>query len=530
MAIKTITIDERIKANVGSDPKTHTSVADYKGTLVICDSEGIKLFNGSNLQLIYSDTKITSSVVVVGDDLYYGTLSSSQYALFKYNFINGVSTRVVSIAGGEINNVIYKEGKIYYFYIKQDGNWRELYYRTYDINTGSLSSDNRIAYTTTGMAESQMWLDGDYLYMSYASDGAVRKFNLNTNTFTTDSYAFNEKVSGAGIYIQDNRVNKTFGSDRFNANVNYPTVREFEPNTQTVNTENVTGLTSEDLLGYKYVGFWDGAYCIATSKGLVKITYITYSLTYSFYDSTGQTLLYSVGDKYPITSLSFAKSDDGVSFIFNTLDGTITGGFTAKAPEGKSISGISLKAGSRATFLFGFQYDVSIYENCNFYLSLVTDRPPATTFNINLYQNSAEVNRVDKTEYLTPAGVLSGALREECSIVSPSITFKQESVPTFNYVYIEIFGRYYFVTGMTSVSKDLWRMSLSCDVLMTWKDDIRALTAIIARQETSYNPLLLDSDLPAQANQNITVAEFPESGFATGETINYPFVLTVVGA
>lgn len=530
MAIKTITIDERIKANVGSDPKTHTSVADYNGTLVVCDSEGIKLFNGSNLQLIYSDTKITSSVVVVGDDLYYGTISSSQYALFKYNFITGVSTKVVSMSGGKINNVIYKDGKIYYFYIKQDGNWRELYYRTYDINTGSASSDNRIAYTTAGMEESQIWFDGDhYLYLSYATNGAVRKFNLNTNSFT-GSYAFNENVKGAGIYIQDNRVNKIFGVNWYDESVNYPTVREFEPNTQTVNTETVSGITSSDYLGYKYVGFWDGAYCIATSKGLVKITYITYSLTYSFYDSTGQTLLYSVGDKYPITSLSFAKSDDGVSFIFNTLDGTITGGFTAKAPEGKSISGISLKAGSRAAFLFGVQYDVSIYENCNFYLALITDRPPATTFNINMYQNSAEVNRVDKTDYLTTVGTLSGALREECSIVSPSITFKQESVPTFNYVYIEIFGRYYFVTGITSVAKDLWRMSLSCDVLMTWKDNIRALTAIIARQENSYNPLLLDNDLPAQANQNITVAEFPESGFNTSEAINYPFVLTVVGA
>ena len=530
MAIKKITIDERIKASVGSDPQTHTSVADYKGTLVVCDSEGIKLFNGSNLQLIYSVTNITSSVVVVGDDLYYGTISSSQYALFKYNFITGASTNVVSMAGGKINNVIYKDGKIYFFFIKKDSRWKSLYYRTYDINTGSKSSNNRID-TTPGMGESQIWFDGDhYLYMSYASDGAVRKFDLNTNSLTADSYAFNEKVVGAGIYIHDNIVNKTFGSDLFDANISYPTVREFNANMQTVNTETVPGLTRADFLGYKYVGFWDGAYCIATSKGLVKITYITYSLTYSFYDSTGQTLLYSVDDKYPITSLLFSKNDDGVSFIFNTLDGTVTGAFAVKAPEGKSISGISLKAGSRAGFLFGTLYNVSIYDNCNFYISLITDRPPATTFNINLYQNSAEVNRVDKTDYITAVGTLSGALREECSIVSPSITFKQESVPTFNYVYIEKFGRYYFVTGITSVAKDLWRMSLSCDVLMTWKDNIRALTAIIARQENSYNPLLLDSNLPAQANQNITVAEFQGSGFTTSETINYPFVLTVVGA
>lgn len=196
----------------------------------------------------------------------------------------------------------------------------------------------------------------------------------------------------------------------------------------------------------------------------------------------------------------------------------------------KQFLGLAYEANEkRASIPIGITIPVTWDSSLNLYEVYGTYRPPVTTFDINLYQSSAEVNRVDKTDYLTGVGTLSGVLREECSINAPSITFKQTTVPAFNYVYIAAFARYYYVTDIISISKDIWRMSLTCDVLMSWKDDIRALTAIIARQENSFNPLLLDSELPAQANQNITVAEFPEGGFTTG-TIERPFLLTVVGA
>lgn len=209
---------------------------------------------------------------------------------------------------------------------------------------------------------------------------------------------------------------------------------------------------------------------------------------------------------------------------------TYTMTWESETPDDKQFLGLAYGANeTRASIPIGRTTPVTWDGSLTIYEAYGTYRPPVTTFDINLYQSSAEVNRVDKTNYLTGVGTLSGALREECSIMTPSITFKQTTVPSFNYVYIAAFGRYYYVTDITSISKDIWRMSLSCDVLMTWKDDIRALTAIIARQENSFNPLLLDSELPAQANQNITVTEFPAGGFNTANEIECPFVLTVVG-
>lgn len=91
-------------------------------------------------------------------------------------------------------------------------------------------------------------------------------------------------------------------------------------------------------------------------------------------------------------------------------------------------------------------------------------------FDIVLYYNSSYNNEVNKnlTKYLTVKGVL----REETDIINPSITFQIDSVPDFNYVYIEQFKRYYFVTGITSIVNQLWQVDLHIDLLMTYKDTI----------------------------------------------------------
>ena len=275
----------------------------------------------------------------------------------------------------------------------------------------------------------------------------------------------------------------------------------------------------------------DDFYLLGTG-GYYKFSFIDYNLTYKISNNDGSKTFVTITGQSPIKTVRFNyDGSNEVGYVITTLTDTVTGSYTTDLIKDKKLSGFSSAPNSNiAVAKLNADYNVTIDTDFTFYEIQSTYRPPATTFDINLYQNSAEVTRVDKTNYLTSMGTLYGVLREECSIISPSITFKQTSVPTFNYVYIAAFGRYYFVTGITSVSKDIWRMSLSCDVLMTWKDNIRAFTAIIARQENSFNPLLIDSELPAQVNQNITVTEFPAGGFSTDSAISYPFILTVVGA
>lgn len=158
-----------------------------------------------------------------------------------------------------------------------------------------------------------------------------------------------------------------------------------------------------------------------------------------------------------------------------------------------------------------------------------TPPTPVGSFDIRLYKNSAEVNRVDKGRFLVSVGTLSGALREECSMLTPSIVYQSESVPTFNYVYIPIFNRYYYVTSLSSVSKNIWRMELNCDVLMTYKNEILSLQGVIKRQENDFNPLLVDDMLPTQTDPEIEVVNIPSEAFS-GQLGLKPrnFVLTTI--
>jgi hypothetical protein len=166
-----------------------------------------------------------------------------------------------------------------------------------------------------------------------------------------------------------------------------------------------------------------------------------------------------------------------------------------------------------------------------FYETYETYKPPATTFDINTYQNTAEPNRVDKSSFLDAVSTLSGALRAPCSLINPSILVQQTTAPQFNYVYISSFGRYYFVSNITAVNQKLWQIDLKCDVLMTYKSGVQTLSAIIGRQENDYNADLNDTDLPIEKGVDINIEEFNTTPFdTTSSTAVHNYVLVVVGA
>ena len=126
---------------------------------------------------------------------------------------------------------------------------------------------------------------------------------------------------------------------------------------------------------------------------------------------------------------------------------------------------------------------------------------------IELYKNSAEPNRLDKTTYLESVGTLVGTLRDETSMITPEIIIETSTVPNFNYAYIAKFNRYYFVKEITSVRNNLWRVKFTCDVLMSYKDKIELLTPLIERQEFDYDNLLFDPIVPIDSDNTYEYAD-----------------------
>lgn len=104
---------------------------------------------------------------------------------------------------------------------------------------------------------------------------------------------------------------------------------------------------------------------------------------------------------------------------------------------------------------------------------------------IKLYKTPSEVNKV--TKVLNDELSLTGELRESSSVITPIIKIEEDDLTDYNYAYIPEFGRYYFITNITSVRNGLWELAMRVDVLMTYADEIKANTAVIARNSNLWN-------------------------------------------
>ena len=148
---------------------------------------------------------------------------------------------------------------------------------------------------------------------------------------------------------------------------------------------------------------------------------------------------------------------------------------------------------------------------------------------IELYKNLSEPNIVNKN--ITLLATASGALRDGTSILSPTIRLEYDStVQAINYVYIVEFERFYFVGDIASVRSGLWDLACHVDVLSTYKNQLYNLSAVIARQEKSYNLYLEDDRLLTTCRRRYSTIAFPNRVTpARGNSDSPSFILTCAG-
>ena len=135
-------------------------------------------------------------------------------------------------------------------------------------------------------------------------------------------------------------------------------------------------------------------------------------------------------------------------------------------------------------------------------------------FDIVLMNNQEELNKISKSPVTVMT--LTGTLREETDIVNPAINIEYAGTLTnVNYMYIQEFNRYYFITKIESVRSGLWRVYAHCDVLKTYSEAILGTPCVVARSETRYNLYLNDAAFKAYSNPRLQIAKFPNK--FTGE-------------
>lgn len=113
--------------------------------------------------------------------------------------------------------------------------------------------------------------------------------------------------------------------------------------------------------------------------------------------------------------------------------------------------------------------------------------------NIVLYVNSSEKNSINKS--LVSASTLTGTLRGESSIINPSFMIETTNPSGYNYCYIAEFGRYYFITDITSVRNNIWRIDCSVDVLMSFKNHILNLDVVVEDASNDSSDLYMSGEV-----------------------------------
>lgn len=138
---------------------------------------------------------------------------------------------------------------------------------------------------------------------------------------------------------------------------------------------------------------------------------------------------------------------------------------------------------------------------------------------IILYVNSSERNAIYKT--LTEPNTLTGSLRGESSIINPSFLIETTNPSMYNYCYISEFGRYYFITDITSVRTDLWRIDCAVDVLMSFQDEILALDVTVSDASIGdQRPTYMQGDVwQTTVKTKTDVIKFPSGLLDDGEYI-----------
>ena len=138
---------------------------------------------------------------------------------------------------------------------------------------------------------------------------------------------------------------------------------------------------------------------------------------------------------------------------------------------------------------------------------------------IVLCTTGSEKERIVKT--LSNETTFTGTLREESSVINPSFIIQAENPSTYNYCYISSFNRYYFITNITSIRTNLWRIDCAVDVLMSFSSDILNLDVIVSNLSSgeSDNTYFSGEQWQTTVKTKTDVINFPSGLLDDGEYI-----------
>ena len=147
------------------------------------------------------------------------------------------------------------------------------------------------------------------------------------------------------------------------------------------------------------------------------------------------------------------------------------------------------------------------------------ERVPDSIMNVEIYKNISENSVIGKTKtlvYQTPCEI-----KGESSIINPVLILQyNEQLFSSNYVYIPAWSRYYFIDDIRVLTGGRVEVSLSVDVLESFKDSILELNVILSdTEQTGLNNYLPSESFVVNCKNKTDIVNFSNGLLDNGEYI-----------
>lgn len=130
---------------------------------------------------------------------------------------------------------------------------------------------------------------------------------------------------------------------------------------------------------------------------------------------------------------------------------------------------------------------------------------------LTFYMSSSDPRKLDKS--ISSLGAIENcSMRDVLDVENPTFRVASAALPgSFNYCYCDYTNRFYYTEDPVEIRTGLYDIKCRSDVLMNLKNQLRAKTATVARNENISNGYLLDPNFKSTVYRECVTKQFPNA-------------------
>ena len=135
-----------------------------------------------------------------------------------------------------------------------------------------------------------------------------------------------------------------------------------------------------------------------------------------------------------------------------------------------------------------------------------------------LFMQNSQNNMLNKS--LTFVGIINGNFKNNITLRVIDIDIINYAF-NFNYVYVAKLKRYYYVDSIELITKDITRLHLKEDALMSWRSLIKSQKCLVSRYELSDENYIIDERLPLESRYQVAYDDLEDE--EDNSLVNFAF-------